>query len=318
MGDKRLLASKTGSVSYHVKGDPGDPGPMGPMVYPAGEWDVDTAYVRTSLSTPMVMCETQYYVLNKLGTVIGINPKEDYTLHGNNAIWILMDKVQYAFFDVLFANFAKLASAVLHGPYMFSQYGVDAAGNPVETASGYKDFNPEDPTHPANKFTPNLLIDFLRGSFVCNDGLFKGNIYTPYKVVNEDNYYDYLTDNDHGTDYNSEIDLAKCGLNVMFDWWRQVEIQSGSSTTIYYSTLILPSDKKYLGCELNLYNFTKNKVGINFSGNYVVPIVSGGDKRVAYALGILDFMEAIKLKMTVMQVGMNGNDTPEYVWVKVS
>lgn len=79
--------------------------------------------------------------------------------------WVLMDKVRYSFVEILMANFAKLASAVFYGQYMFSQYGVRADGSAVETEGGYKDFNYSDPMNPANKFRPNLLLDFLTGSF---------------------------------------------------------------------------------------------------------------------------------------------------------
>ena len=46
-----------------------------------------------------------------------------------------------------------------------SQYGIKADGSAVETVGGYKDFNYNDPMNPANKFRPNLLLDFLTGSF---------------------------------------------------------------------------------------------------------------------------------------------------------
>ena len=166
------LAMKTGQVNYLRKGDPGEPGapgapgeqgPRGPMVYPAGLWDGSATYTRTALSTPMVLHEGQYYVLGKEGSFTGINPQTDYAAHGNDATWLLMDKAQYVFAEVLMADFARLASAVFHGRYMFSQYGTDADGQPVETASGYKDFNASAPMDGANAFRPNLLLDFLTG-----------------------------------------------------------------------------------------------------------------------------------------------------------
>ena len=103
--------------------------------------------------------------MNKEGTFKNINPKKDYAANGSKATWVLMDKVRYSFVEILMANFAKLASAVFYGQYMFSQYGVRADGSAVETEGGYKDFNYSDPMNPANGFRPNLLIDFLRGIF---------------------------------------------------------------------------------------------------------------------------------------------------------
>lgn len=156
-------ATKTGQVRFIRNGEPGKDGPAGPMVYPAGEYDSTVGYTRTALSTPMVLDDGQFYVLAKTGTFTGIRPKTDYAQNGANATWLLVERLQYTFTEVLMANFAKLASAIFYGRYMFSQYGTNADGQPVETLDGYKDFNPADPMAASNVFRPNLLLDFLAG-----------------------------------------------------------------------------------------------------------------------------------------------------------
>lgn len=176
---KKALASKTGEVKYLQQG------PIGPLVYPAGEYSASTGYTRTALSTPMVLCEGQYYVLAKEGTFKNINPKKDYAANGSKATWVLMDKVRYSFVEILMANFAKLASAVFYGQYMFSQYGVRADGSAVETEGGYKDFNYSDPMNPANGFRPNLLIDFLRGSFYGRNVDVDGGVFRNIRSPND-------------------------------------------------------------------------------------------------------------------------------------
>ena len=133
----------------------------------------------------MVLCEGQYYVLNKEGTFKNINPKKDYAANGSKATWVLMDKVRYSFVEILMANFAKLASAVFYGQYMFSQYGVRADGSAVETEGGYKDFNYSDPMNPANGFRPNLLIDFLRGSFYGRNVDVDGGVFRNIRSPND-------------------------------------------------------------------------------------------------------------------------------------
>ena len=162
----KALASKTGQVKFLQKGDPGAQGPIGPLVYPAGEYSASTGYTRTALSAPMVLCEGQYYVLAKEGTFKGVNPKTDYAANGSKATWVVMDKVQYAFIEVLMANFAKLASAVFYGQYMFSQQGVDANGNPT---NNYRNFG-------TANFMPNLLLDFQTGSFKGKEVEVQGDI----------------------------------------------------------------------------------------------------------------------------------------------
>lgn len=157
------LASKTGQVRYLKAGDAG---PAGPIPYPAGEYNANTKYTRTELSVPIVLDDGEYYLLNKTGTFKGIRPKDDYAANGSNATWIRMDNIKYAFIEILMANFAKLASAVFYGDYMFSQYGVDGEGN---STNAYQNFN-------SGTFTPNLLLDFLTGKFKSKDAEVEGKI----------------------------------------------------------------------------------------------------------------------------------------------
>lgn len=158
----KALASKTGQVHYNV---PGATGPIGPLVYPAGEYDAATKYIRTSLSAPMVLDDGQYYVLNKEGTFTGIRPKDDYAANGSKATWVLMEYVKYAFVEVLMANFAKLGSAVFYGDVMMSQHGVDHRGS---ASSNYQNYNrpvyDPDTGQSLPGFTPNLLFNFLTGA----------------------------------------------------------------------------------------------------------------------------------------------------------
>ena len=158
----KTIASKTGQVRYSV---PGAAGPIGPLVYPAGEYDAATKYIRTALSAPMVLDDGQYYVLNKEGAFTGIRPKDDYAANGSKATWVLMEYVKYAFVEVLMANFAKLASAVFYGDVMMSQQGVDADGKESSNYQGYNTFRLDPETGESKRlFTPNLLFNFLTGA----------------------------------------------------------------------------------------------------------------------------------------------------------
>lgn len=156
------LYSKTGEVKYTTRR---------PIVYPAGKWDKDTTYIANSFSCPQVEHEGQYYVLNRLGECIGVNPKESSA--SNDGIWILMDKMQYLFTEVLMAEFAKLASAIYWGDYTFSQYGKDASGG---STTDYSKFDPMKIGQSDCPFTPNLMIDWLLGKLTANDVFLKGVI----------------------------------------------------------------------------------------------------------------------------------------------
>lgn len=173
------LATKTGSVFFNQKGDPGEPGEpgkpgengkIGPLVYPAGEYSDTETYIKTDLSTPVVLFENEYYVLNSEEPVTGINPKLDYAEGGDKAHWIRMTKFKYAFIEILMANFAKLASAIFSGDYMLSQYGKDAAGNDTNE---YKNFDPAKLFGDDCPFTPNIFYNFLKGTGALGAGKIK-------------------------------------------------------------------------------------------------------------------------------------------------
>jgi hypothetical protein len=165
------IASVTRSVKYAQKGAPGK---SGRIPYPAGEYNLYTSYICTDTVTPYVL-DGKYYVMNRNTTWVGqgmpsnINsPRKDVAVNGSNATWTLVEDYTAIFVEILMANFAKLASAIFSGDYMFSQQGVDADGNPT---SNYEEFN-------TGNFVPNLLLDFATGLFKGNKVELTGQIST--------------------------------------------------------------------------------------------------------------------------------------------
>lgn len=177
MAKKQIVAS-----TFNVTAAPEDgaKGSRGQLPYPAGEYNLDTDYICTDMVAPYVLYEGIYYVMNQITTWVGHgvpsninNPQKDYAVNGKKATWIPFENYKAIYVEILMANFAKLASAVFSGDYMFSQQGVDAEGNPT---SSYEKFGTEE-------FTPNLLFDFLRGllkgrNIEVDGGVFK-NIRSP-------------------------------------------------------------------------------------------------------------------------------------------
>ncbi|WP_029328188.1 hypothetical protein [Bacteroides sp. 14(A)] len=177
MAKKQIVAS-----TFNVTAAPEDgaKGSRGQLPYPAGEYDLHTDYICTDMVAPYVLYNGIYYVMNQITTWIGHgvpsninNPQKDYAVNGTKATWIPFESYKAIYVEILMANFAKLASAVFSGDYMFSQQGVDADGN---STSNYKEFY-------MGTFTPNLLLDFAIGLFKGNNvevngGVFK-NIRSP-------------------------------------------------------------------------------------------------------------------------------------------
>lgn len=155
----------------YAKGEDGLPGPAGErgrMPYPAGFWNADIEYTATDDIAPIVYYEagSTYYVMRKTATIIGVNPMEDYRDNPTTSYWIPFEKYKAIFTEILMANFAKLASAVFYGDYMFSQHGKDADGNDT---TNYGLFDPTKIGQSDCPFTPNLLLDLLLGKFMGLD-----------------------------------------------------------------------------------------------------------------------------------------------------
>lgn len=163
------------TCAYHGKdGSPGSTGPSGPLPYPCGSYDSTVSYTRDAFKCPVVVLDSIYYGMKKTGTVKGVNPKTDVANNGGN--WEVFDMFKWLMSEVAFINFGKLASAIFYGQYMFSQYGIDADGSAVTTASGYKDFNYSDPMNAGNAFRPNILFDFLNGKSWLKDADIDGSL----------------------------------------------------------------------------------------------------------------------------------------------
>ena len=155
----------------YAKGEDGLPGPAGErgrMPYPAGFWNADIEYTATDDIAPIVYYEagSTYYVMRRTATIIGVNPMEDYRDNPTTSYWIPFEKYKAIFTEILMANFAKLASAVFYGDYMFSQHGKDANGNDT---TNYGLFDPTKIGQSNCPFTTNLLLDLLLGKFMGLD-----------------------------------------------------------------------------------------------------------------------------------------------------
>lgn len=172
MAKKQIVAS-----TFNVTAAPEDgaKGSRGQLPYPAGEYDLHTSYICTDMVAPYVLYNGIYYVMNQMTTWVGQgvpsninNPQKDYAVNGTKATWVPFESYKAIYVEILMANFAKLASAVFSGDYMFSQQGVDAEGNPT---SSYEKIGTEE-------FTPNLLLNFLIGKAIFNDAEIRGKFST--------------------------------------------------------------------------------------------------------------------------------------------
>lgn len=135
-----------------------------PVPFPRSEaWTIDLKFQNGEY----IMVDNIIYMWKN--PVIGnslVSPEFDILNNPETTSWIAYQNWPLLSTQILMANFAKLGSAVFLGDYMFSQHGKDAAGN---ATADYRKFNPIRIGQDNTLFTPNLMLDLLKGEFRLGD-----------------------------------------------------------------------------------------------------------------------------------------------------
>ena len=216
-----MIAEKRTEDNYRVK-------PVTRLPYPAGIYSDNMSYTCSANVAPYVVFQPNTaqdavrYVMNKVGTWLGteqgMTPAEDYAKNGENATWLPFEHFNAIEIELALIQFAKIGQAIFYDQYMFSQNGFDANGN---ITADYKDFSPE-----MDKFTPMILLDFLKGTghlggkSIRFDELgriiMKSDMVYEWRVVNEE-------PTSHVSEYNidfgngSLIDVSTDAFNKKID-----------------------------------------------------------------------------------------------------
>lgn len=166
------IASKQTEVKYLKTGR------RGMLPYPAGEWTAEATYTATENVAPYVLRNGTYYVMNKVGSVKGLDPQTDYGTNGQQATWIPFEEYKAVYVELLMARLGLIGKSVFWDNYTFSQKGVDDKGQPSDQ---YQNFE-------AGTFTPNILIDWVEGKFRALEADIEGTIrskvsYSPFVEV---------------------------------------------------------------------------------------------------------------------------------------
>lgn len=265
MAKKQIVAS-----AFNVTAAPEDgaKGSRGQLPYPAGEYDLHTSYICTDMVAPYVLYNGIYYVMNQITTWVGQgvpsninNPQKDYAVNGKKATWIPFENYKAIYVEILMANFAKLASAVFSGDYIFSQQGVDADGN---STSNYEKFN-------TGTFTPNLLLDFATGLFKGSKVELTGQISTASEgkrividpTTNSIAMYDFLGNLVGKISFSTVEDYTSAVIEL-YDMAPTGVI--GGKTTIMPGSVLLES--LYFGDKYSVH--ISPYIGIQFRKNDVI------------------------------------------------
>lgn len=152
-------------------------GEAGPMAYPAGTWNNETQYKRTSKTVPFVYYEADknyYYLIKDTAEGSGQSPT-------NSDYWEVFEQYEAIYTKLLIANWGFLGSsegATFYDRFIFSQVGLDDDGKVGYYGEYQKDiFKDYDidwegtgkpitgkPDYGlSGKFVPNMFLDFYRG-----------------------------------------------------------------------------------------------------------------------------------------------------------
>lgn len=111
------IASKQTEVKYLKTGR------RGMLPYPAGEWTAEATYTATENVAPYVLRNGTYYVMNKVGSVKGLDPQTDYGTNGQQATWIPFEEYKAVYVELLMARLGLIGKSVFWDNYTFSQRG---------------------------------------------------------------------------------------------------------------------------------------------------------------------------------------------------
>lgn len=145
-------------------------GKRGQMVYPAGNYNLETAYTTDDNSAPYVYdsVDKNYYVLNAIMTWIGEEqdkkrPSSGVKDSSGNLIWVKFDKFNAVYTQVGVIENGTVGAAVFNKDWMISKYGEDEGvygtnyQNFITDANGNIDAN-------NNSFTPAFALNFKQGT----------------------------------------------------------------------------------------------------------------------------------------------------------
>lgn len=195
------IASKQTEVKYLKTGK------RGPLPYPAGEWTAEATYTATENVAPYVLRNGVYYVMNKPGSVKGLDPQTDYATNGQQATWIPFEEYKAVYVELLMARLGLIGKSVFWDNYTFSQKGVDPQGQPSDQ---YQNFE-------AGTFTPNILIDWVEGTIRLLKLVAEGADVSG--VINAvSGFIGKAVIGDYSLTYQDEDYLTKIGRNVGISW----------------------------------------------------------------------------------------------------
>lgn len=202
-----------------------------PSPYPAGVWDSTKEYKITSNTTPMVFRsdsgDGNYYILIA-------STSTDQVPEDNPSVWEHLEGYTAVYAKILFADFARLGSAIFMRQYILSAYGHRknvSTGIYADTNSDtdYQNFDINKPNdeNDEGKFVPNSYIDLAKG-------VMKGRLIDSFRHVSNNAIYATI-DNDYSFNLLCEANITN----------RNIPTQGGAHISTRPRLVFLPTSQEY-------------------------------------------------------------------------
>lgn len=205
-------------------------GPKGPagdttsatskVPYPAGIWEAGTEYKQSDSTTPYVLHDSSYYILNVSYS------KEDSFVAGQ---WIKMESFQSVYTDIALINNGTLGSAVFYKDFMYSKIGIldnevitsfapyDSSGNKKSIAPSPNELNPDKTKYIIyDKNRPSYLVDLKTGEGYYAGGVIKFNKDSAQlgEFIVDSSGFTYAAQGSWGYESNMNKDASVCSLRT--------------------------------------------------------------------------------------------------------
>lgn len=197
------------------KGEPGESiSSTSKIPYPAGIFAANVVYKQTDTTTPYVLYNKEYYILNvdnyKSTNILSNNPVKD------TSSWTKMDSFKAIYTDVALIQRGRVGEAVFYNDYMYSANGVN--GNSI-----YDSFSPYNGTTKKNidtiikdAYRPSYLVDLNTGEGYYAGGVirFNKNSAKLGNFIVDENGFTYAEQGSWGYEKNMNKDASVCSLRT--------------------------------------------------------------------------------------------------------
>lgn len=208
------------------KGEPGEPiSSTSKIPYPAGIFAANVVYKQTDTTTPYVLYDKEYYILNvdsyNSTNISSNNPVED------TSSWTKMDSFKAIYTDVALIQRGRVGEAVFYNDYMYSANGVngDSIYNSFSPYNGTtkKDIDKDIIT---DAYRPSYLVDLNTGEGYYAGGVIRFNKDSAKlgNFIVDANGFTYADQGSWGYEKNMNKDASVCSLRTYCPYAKTINV----------------------------------------------------------------------------------------------